>query len=262
MALSADSMYIKMGPVEERLRRTVETSGAAHLTLIDPDSQVPETAGVMASAAARGGTDGIMVGGSVGASGSILSDTVQAIKSVTDLPVILFPSSSAGLTAGADAVFFMSLLNSRSSSYLIENQALGAPLVLRYGIEPIPMAYVIIEPGGTVAWVGDAKCIPRAKPEIAVAYSLAGKFLGMRLVYLEAGSGAQSPVPLSLVAAVKRAIGEETLLLVGGGIRKGDAAADLTRAGADIIVTGTAVEQSSDVSFFVSEISSSIKNRD
>ncbi|NYT01945.1 MAG: geranylgeranylglyceryl/heptaprenylglyceryl phosphate synthase [Methanosarcinales archaeon] len=254
-------MNIEMGPVEERLRRTLETSGAAHLTLIDPDSQSPEAAGIMALAAAKGGTDGIMVGGSVGASGSVLQDTVRAIKSATNLPVILFPSSSAGLTPGADAVFFMSLLNSRSTSYLIENQALGAPLVLRYGIEPIPMAYVIVEPGGTVAWVGDAKCIPRAKPEIAVAYSLAGKFLGMRLVYLEAGSGAGSPVPLPFVAAVKRAVGKDTLLLVGGGIRKGEAAAELVRAGADIIVTGTAVEQSSDVSSFVSEINSSIKGR-
>ena len=77
-----------------------------------------------------------------------------------DLPVILFPSSVAGLCENADAVFFMSLLNSRSTSYIVENQAMGAPLVLRYGLEPIPMAYIIIEPGGTVGCVGDAGSYP------------------------------------------------------------------------------------------------------
>ena len=135
--------------------------GAGHLTLIDPDTQSPSQATAMARAATEGGTDAIMVGGSVGAAGVLLHDTVARIKEQTDLPVILFPSSVAGLCENADAVFFMSLLNSRSPSYLIENQALGAPLVLRYGLEPLPMAYIIIEPGGTVGYVGDARMIPR-----------------------------------------------------------------------------------------------------
>jgi len=172
--------------------------------------------------------------------------------------VILFPGSAAGLCENADAVFFMSLLNSRSPSYLVENQFLGAPLVLRYGLEPIPMAYIIIEPGGTVGFVGDARLIPRKKPEIAAAYALAAKYMGMRLVYLEAGSGADSPVPAKMVAQVKRLLGD-VLLIVGGGIRSGSAAAELAAAGADLIVTGTAVERSEDVTAFVSEITSAIR---
>ena len=251
-------MRFKIGRVEERLAKAVDEFGAAHLTLIDPDSQSPETAGRIARAAASGGTDAIMVGGSVGASGPLLRDTVAEIKSGSDLPVILFPSGVAGLCENADAVFFMSLLNSRSASYLIENQAMGAPMILRYGLEPLPMGYVIIEPGGTVGWVGDAKVIPRRKPEIAVAYALAGKFFGMRLIYLEAGSGADSPVSPEMVHLVKKAIGD-VLLLVGGGIRSGIAAAKLVEAGADIIVTGTAVEKSDDVASFVSEITRAIK---
>ncbi len=211
----------------------------------------------MARAAAAGGTDAIMVGGSVGAAGVLLHETVERIKEQTDLPVILFPSSVAGLCENADAVFFMSLLNSRSPSYIIENQALGAPLVLRYGLEPLPMAYIIIEPGGTVGYVGDARLIPRRKPELAAAYALAAKFMGMRLVYLEAGSGADSPVPAAMVSLVKRLLGD-VLLIVGGGIRSGAVAAELAAAGADLIVTGTAVERSQDVTSFVSEIASSI----
>ncbi len=253
-------MKFEIGRVEERLARAVESCGAAHLTLIDPDSQSPTKAAEMAEAAARGGTDAIMVGGSVGAAGVLLHETVERIKQKIDLPVILFPSSVAGLCENADAVFFMSLLNSRSASYLIENQALGAPLVLRYGLEPIPMAYIIIEPGGTVGWVGDARVIPRRKPELAVAYSLAAKYMGMRLIYLEAGSGADSPVPSLMVEMVKKALGN-VIIIVGGGIRSGASAAELVKAGADIIVTGTAVELSDDVTSFVSDVTASIRRQ-
>ena len=246
------------GRVELLLAGAVAERGAGHLTLIDPDSQSPGQAAAMALAAAKGGTDAIMVGGSVGAAGILLHETVREIKEKTDLPVILFPSSVAGLCENADAVFFMSLLNSRSPAYIVENQALGAPLILRYGLEPIPMAYIIIEPGGTVGFVGDARLIPRRKPELAAAYALSAKFMGMRMVYLEAGSGADSPVPANMVALVKKLLGD-VLLIVGGGIRGGGAAAELVAAGADLIVTGTGVEKSQDVTSFVSELTKSIR---
>jgi phosphoglycerol geranylgeranyltransferase len=251
-------MSFEIGRVEETLSQTVQKHGAGHLTLIDPDSQKPAQAAIMAEAAAQGGTDAIMVGGSIGAAGIRLYETVEQIKKKTDLPVILFPSSVAGLCENADAVFFMSLLNSRTPAYIVENQALGAPIVLRYGLEPIPMAYIIIEPGGTVGFVGDARLIPRKKPELAVAYALAAKYMGMRLIYLEAGSGADSPVPVPMVAAVKKAIGN-TLLVVGGGIRSKEAAVELVAAGADLLVTGTAVERSRDASSFVSLLTKSIR---
>ncbi len=248
---------VSIGQVESELWDAVESRGAAHLTLIDPASQDPERAVQMAEAAARAGTTAIMVGGSVGAIGSVLDDTVRAIKRSVELPVILFPSSASGLCGSADAVFFMSLLNSRSTSYLIEHQALGALLVSRYGLEPIPMGYIVVEPGGTVGWIGDAKIVPRRKPEIAAAYALAGRYLGMRLIYLEAGSGAEEPVPLNMVSAVRDAIGD-ALLVVGGGIRSASAARELTAAGADLLVTGTGIERSTDVFTFVRDIVTAI----
>ena len=251
-------MMFERGRVELLLANAVAERGAGHLTLIDPESQSPKQAAAMARAAQQGGTDAIMVGGSVGAAGILLHETVREIRELTDLPVILFPSSVAGLCENADAVFFMSLLNSRSPAYIIENQALGAPLILRYGLEPIPMAYIIIEPGGTVGFVGDARLIPRNKPELAAAYALAAKFMGMRMVYLEAGSGADSPVPANMVALVKKLLGD-VLLIVGGGVRSGAAAAELVAAGADLIVTGTGVEKSQDVTSFVSELTKSIR---
>ncbi|MCZ7385456.1 MAG: geranylgeranylglyceryl/heptaprenylglyceryl phosphate synthase [Candidatus Methanoperedens sp.] len=246
--------------VEERLNQIVEKEGAVHLTLIDPDSQLPEEAGKIAREAFLGGTDAIMVGGSMGATGATVEQTVQAIKSACDLPVILFPANAAGLAEGADAVFFMSLLNSRDINYVTTNQAIGAPLVYKHGIEPISMAYIIIEPGGAAGWVGDARLIPRNKPKLAVAYALAAKYLGMHYIYLEAGSGADKPVPVEMVAAVKKSVGAETMVIVGGGIRDGATARERVKSGADMICTGTIVEQVQDVRGKIEELVKAIKS--
>jgi len=164
-----------------------------------------------------------------------------------------------GLSESADAVFFMSLLNSRDVNYITTNQAIGAPLVYKHGIEPISMAYIVIEPGGAAGWVGDARLIPRNKPKLAVAYALAGKYLGMHYIYLEAGSGADKPVPVEMVAAVKKAVGT-TKLIVGGGIRDGAAAKERVKAGADMIVTGTIVEEVEDVKGKIEELVRAIKS--
>ena len=243
--------------IEQYLNDIMKNDGAAHLTLIDPDAQDPTEASDIADAVAKAGSDAIMIGGSVGASGDILDKTLRAIKTAADLPTILFPSGACGLSRYADAVFFMSLLNSRDPNYLITNQMLGAKAVLEYGIEPIPMAYIIIEPGGMAGWVGDARLIPRNKPKLAAAYALAGTFLGMRYVYLEAGSGASEPVPLEMISAVKSA-GCGTLV-VGGGIRDAEAAKAAVSAGADIIVTGTAIEEATDIQTTITEFTDAIK---
>ena len=244
--------------MEAHLQKIIDQEGKVHLTLLDPASQMPERAADMALAAVEGGTDAIMIGGSTGASGILLDETVLKIKEKVNVPTILFPGSAAGLSRYADAVFFMSLLNSRDLGYVITNQVLGAPLVFKSQIEPISMAYLVVEPGGTVGWVGDAKLIPRKKPEIAVAYALAGKYMGMHYTYLEAGSGADIPVNPEMIGAVKHVLGENKLI-VGGGIRDAKTAQLCASAGADMIVTGTVVEEVNDISAKVSEIVSAIK---
>jgi len=227
--------------VEESLKRVIAQEGAAHLTLIDPDKQPPEKAAEIASDVAAAGTDGIMVGGSTRAAGKLLDDTVLSIKKSTNLPIILFPASDAGVSKHADAIFFMSMLNSRDLYYVTGAQKLGAPIVKRFKIEPLPTAYLVVEPGGTVGLVGKADLIPRNRLELAVAYALAAQYLGMRFVYLEAGSGAEMPVPVEMVKSVRSAT--DVTLIVGGGIRTPKAAADRVKAGADIIVTGTIAEK-------------------
>jgi phosphoglycerol geranylgeranyltransferase len=244
--------------VEEYLNKIAESEGTVHLTLIDPASQTPDQAAEIAHAAVLGGTDAIMVGGSTGAGGVLLDQTLLKIKERTDKPTILFPGNASGVSKHADAIFFMSLLNSRDINYITTNQAMGAPVVYKSGIEPISMAYIIVEPGGTVGWVGDAKLIPKHKPELAVAYALAGKYLGMHYTYLEAGSGADSPVTPEMIGAVKHVLGDNKLI-VGGGIRDGETAKMCALAGADMIVTGTILEESSNVTAKIEELVSAIK---
>ncbi|MEM5812685.1 MAG: geranylgeranylglyceryl/heptaprenylglyceryl phosphate synthase, partial [Candidatus Aenigmatarchaeota archaeon] len=211
---------------------------------IDPDKQMPEKAGEIAERAKRFGTDAIMVGGSHPTQAIYLDECIKEIKKRVDLPVILFPSDHSGISAYADAVFFMSLLNSKSPQYLIEEQMKGSILVKNYRLEPLPMAYLIVDSGETTsaAWVGDVRPLPREKPEFAVGYALAAKYFGMRFVYLEAGSGAKYTRPNEMIKMVKESISPEMLLIVGGGIRDGKTAREKVNAGADIIVTGTLAE--------------------
>lgn len=216
--------------------------GPLHFSLIDPDpvKQNIEAIASKASILEKLGTDAIMVGGSTNIVSSILDDTVKTIKKNCSLPVILFPGNISGITKKADAIFFMSLLNSRNPYWIVGAQVLGAPIVKSAGIEPISMAYLVIEPGGTVSFVGDAKPIPRNKPGLAAAYALAAQYLGMSLVYLEAGSGVKEPIQPEIIKTVKSAI--DIPLIVGGGMKTADAVTTALKADADIIVTGTACE--------------------
>jgi phosphoglycerol geranylgeranyltransferase len=228
-----------------------------HLTLIDPDNQEPVEAGNMASLAAEAGTDGIMVGGSTAISREGFDDTILAIKNNTSLPVIIFPTSASSLSKNADALFFMSLLNSTNIKFITREQKFGAMFVKKTGIEPISMGYIIIEPGMKVGEVGEAELVTRDDIDSAVNYSLIAQYFGMSLVYLEAGSGAPEPVPINMVTSVKQ--GLRIPLVIGGGIRTPEAATNIAKAGADIIVTGTIVEDTTNIRETLIEIITSIK---
>jgi phosphoglycerol geranylgeranyltransferase len=216
-------------------------SGRLHMTLLDPDKQSAAETGRLAAQATASGTDALMVGGSTGVTQDKVDGTVLAIKRATNVPVILFPASATNLSRHADALYFMSLLNSRDPRLIVGEQRRAARIVKAWGLETIPMAYLVVEPGMRAGEVGHADPIPRSNPELAVEYALAAELLGMKLVYLEAGSGAPEPVPSSMIEAVRREI--SVPLVVGGGIRSPEAAGQVARAGADIVVTGTVVER-------------------
>ena len=240
--------------VEKYLNDTLENH-KIHMTLIDPDEQSPEEAVQMAVDAQRAGSDAIMLGGSI-TDQEVLNLTAKALKENVDIPIILFPGNVTGVSKYADAVLFMSLLNSTYPYWITGAQALAAPSIKKMGLETIPMGYLIVEPGGTVGWVGDAKPVPRNKSDLAVAYALAAEFFGMRVIYLEAGSGADSHIPLDFIMKVKKLT--NMMVIVGGGIRTAEDARKVRDAGADIIITGTVVEETEDTYKKIKELTDAI----
>ncbi|MGA2680223.1 MAG: geranylgeranylglyceryl/heptaprenylglyceryl phosphate synthase [Candidatus Bathyarchaeia archaeon] len=246
-----------LGPTEKYLLEKMKTEGSIHLTLIDPEKVTAQDASRIAENSKNSGTAAIMIGGSTFISQTHLDDVVKAIKSRVTLPTILFPNNVTGISSHADAIWFMSLLNSVDPYFLIGAQILGAPLVKKYHLEPLSMGYIIVGEGGTAGIVGKAISVPYNKPELAAAHALAGQYLGMRFVYLEGGSGAKDPVPPEMIHAVKHVL--EIPLIVGGGIRTKEQAVAAASAGADIIVTGNVTETSGSKQK-VAEIIAAIKN--
>ncbi len=190
------------------------------------------------------GASAILVGGSSAIDQLDLDKLVISIKSIVSIPVILFPGNVTGVSPNADAILFTSLLNSEDPYFISGAQALGALLVKKYNIEPLPTGYIIIGDNTTAWFIGRAKGIPFEKSNIAVMYSLAAQYLGMRFVYLEAGSGAKKNVSAEMISNVRKYY--DGLLIVGGGIKNSSIAKELAEAGADILVVGTLLERDPD----------------
>ncbi len=231
--------------IEEDIRKRAKEEALLAI-LLDPAKLNRQIAKDISADVKKGGADLIFVGGSVGAAFG-LNDTIIGAKDGSDLPIILFPGNVDGVSPYADAILFMSLLNSSNPYWIIQAQALAAPVIKKLKIETIPTAYVIVEPGqrSAAGWVGWVNPIPRKKPELALAYALAAELLGMRWIYLEAGSGAEEPIPAEIIGAVrsKTNLG----IIVGGGIRSPYQVEKIVKAGADIVVIGTHIEEGGDI---------------
>lgn len=247
-----------IGHVEGYLLDEINKARAIHMTLIDPEKTTISTASEIAHEAESSKTTAIMIGGSTIVSTSYLDKIVKAVKRTVEIPVILFPNNITGISKYADAIWFMSLLNSSDAYFIAGAQVLSAPIVRKYGLEVIPLGYIIVGEGGAVGVVGRACPIPYNKPELASAHALAAQYLGMRFVYLEAGSGARHPVPSEMIKTVKELV--RIPLIVGGGIKTGEQVREAVNAGADIIVTGTVVEEYK-VEDKISELVKNVKSR-
>lgn len=243
--------------IERYLLEKIEAEGAIHITLIDPEKVTPPQASRIACKTKSSGTSAIMIGGSTFASTTHLDKVIKAVKRSLNIPIILFPNNVTGISRHADAIWFMSLLNSVDPYFLVGAQILGAPLVKRYGLEAISLGYIIVGDGGAAGVVGRALPVPYDKPRLAVAHALAGQYLGMHFIYLEAGSGAREPVPPRMIHVVKDSI--DVPLIVGGGIKTRRQALAAASSGADIIVTGNVVENTK-VKCKVSEIIKGIRS--
>jgi len=245
-----------LGRVEKYLLEKIKSDGSIHMTLVDPEKMTPVEAAQIAENSKVNGTSAMMIGGSTFVSQAHLDDVIKAIRRIVEIPIILFPNNITGISRYADAIWFMSLLNSVDPYFLIGAQILGAPLVRKYGLEPISMGYIIVGEGGTAGIIGKAIPVPYNKPDLAAAHALAGQYLGMHFIYLEGGSGAKTPVPPEMIRTVKHFI--DIPLIVGGGIRTKEQALAAASAGADVIVTGNIME-STNAKQTVSEIINGIR---
>ena len=179
-----------------------------------------------------------------------LDSVVRAVKSHTrsqlghskshQVPVVLFPGNITGVSAYADAILFSSLLNSTNPYFIIGAQALGASEVYKSKIESIPMAYLVFGNSSTTSFIGQVNSLPGSKPSLAVIYSLAAKYLGMRTLYLEAGSGSEEPISQETIRAVRKVY--DGIMIVGGGITTPESASKAAQAGANILVIGNLLQ--------------------
>ena len=239
---------MKNGKVERYIHDTIESKGAMLFSLMDPEDYKNEKEAVeTAKAVTKGGSDILLLGGSSGVQGTMLDEVTKQIHEAIDVPLVLFPGNMATITKYADAIYFQTLLNSRNSYWHSQAQMLVAPLIRQLGIEPLPVGYILVEPGGTAGWVGDANLIPKEKPKIAAALALTGQYFWSRLIVTDTGSNPRlqggGPIPADMIRAVRQAI--DVPYVVGGGIVSEQELRTAYKNGADAVQIGTAFENGS-----------------
>ena len=227
--------------IYNHLLNTIKAKGAAYLILLDPDKLSDSKIIPFIRHCEKSGVDGFLIGGSLMISGD-LNTFIETIKVETSLPLIIFPGSVNQISPLADAILFLSVISGRNAEHLIGKHVTASPLIKRAKVEPISTGYILVESGvtTTAVYMSGSLPVPKNKPEIAAATALAGEYLGMKFIYLEAGSGAQESVPDEMVKAVSE---ECTIpVIVGGGIRNPQTARRKVDNGASIIVTGNFFE--------------------
>ncbi len=219
-------------------------SGKKLVLLADPDEMNPQFLKGLETVFERAGVSMIFVGGSLVKSSA--EKAVEMIKNRTSLPVVLFPGHPVQLAFNADAVLLLSLISGRNPEYLIGNHVISAHSLRQSGLEIIPAGYILVGDGRatSVEYMSNTKPLPPSKPDLAVATAIAGEILGMKIIYLEAGSGSAESVPQRVISMVKENI--NIPLVVGGGIRDEKTLEGVFSAGADVAVVGTAFEENMD----------------
>lgn len=227
--------------IYKHLLDIIKEKGAAYLVLLDPDKLPENKLADFLNLCEKSGVDGFLIGGSLMVNGDFDS-FIEKVKINTSLPSIIFPGSISQVSSFADAILFLSVVSGRNPEHLIGKHVLAAPSIKKSGIEPISTAYILVDSGSTTTavYMSGSLPVPRNKPEIAAATALASEYLGMKLIYLEAGSGADNSVPNEMVKTVSEQC--SVPIIVGGGIRNPKTAREKVENGASIIVTGNFFE--------------------
>lgn len=212
--------------------------------LIDPDKCEEGHIQTQLAVANDAGVDVILVGGSL--IFNHVNQLITKIKSLSTIPVVLFPGSTLQISKQADAILLLSLISGRNPEYLIGNHVIAAPFLKESRLEVIPTGYMLINGGQqtSVSYMSNTQPIPSDKPDIAMATAMAGEMLGLRVIYMDAGSGALQPVPSKIIAAVASEI--KGPLVIGGGIRTPEDVRNAYDSGADLVIVGNATENRGD----------------
>jgi phosphoglycerol geranylgeranyltransferase len=228
--------------VYQKLLNVRDEKGAGFLVLLDPDRMSVQAIVDLEKKSEEGGADGFLVGSSLLLS-TRFDEAVREIKANVNVPVTIFPGNANQVSRHADAILFLSLLSGRNPHLLIGEQVKAAPAIKEFGLEPIPTGYLLIESGGptSVQFMSNTQPIPKNKPDIAKAHALAAEYLGMKLVFLEAGSGAENPVPDTIINEVRNFI--SIPIIVGGGVKNPDTAHSKVKSGASFVVIGNFLEE-------------------
>jgi putative glycerol-1-phosphate prenyltransferase len=210
--------------------------------LIDPDKVNDSNMGQLIQLAVEAKVDYFLVGGSLVIS-NYLDECLQFIKRECSIPTILFPGSPSQVSKYADALLYLSLISGRNPELLIGQHVVSAPIVKKSGLEIMPTGYMVVDGGAptTVSYISNASPLPADKNEIAMCTAMAGEMLGMKLIYMDAGSGARRPITESMIEKVAQCI--QVPLIIGGGITEPEKAYLNCKAGADVIVVGNAIEK-------------------
>jgi len=246
-------MNIYSGLVEKKLN-----AQKSFAVLLDPDSVEPSSLNSLVALSEAAGVDYFFVGGSLVLS-THLDEVIRKIKTLTRIPVVLFPGSPSQVSRFADALLYLSLISGRNPELLIGQHVVSAPVVKKSGLEVMPTGYIVVDGGAptTVSYISNAAPVPSDKNDIALCTAMAGEMLGMKLIYMDAGSGAKKPITESMIQAVSRNI--EIPLIVGGGITDPEKAYLNCKAGADVIVVGNAIEKAPALIKDISEAVHSVK---
>jgi putative glycerol-1-phosphate prenyltransferase len=230
------------GSIYPYLLSQKERGRKSFAVLLDPDKTSIEDIPRLAEHAESAGIDFWLVGGSLMITNH-LDEMLVRIKEVSTVPVILFPGSPSQVNPNADALFYLSLISGRNPDLLIGQHVVSAPAVKASGLEVIPTGYMVIDGGAptTVSYISNALPLPADKKEIAICTAIAGELLGMKLIYMDAGSGARFPISEEMIGAVAKQI--PIPLIVGGGIREPEKAYLNCKAGADVVVVGNLLEE-------------------
>lgn len=223
--------------------------------LIDPDGSKINNLDLIISESQRADVDYFFIGGSL-IRDNKLDEVLTRIKALCNIPCVLFPGNSFQLNEKADALLFLSLISGRNAELLIGQQVLTAPFIKKSGLEVISTGYMLVDGGveTTVSYISNTRPIPHTKNDIALSTALAGELLGLKCIYMDAGSGAKHSISAEMIKTVSSSI--EIPLIVGGGIKSAQEASEKVKAGADIIVIGNAVENNPSL---INDISNSIK---